>query len=195
MTDFEADETVAPLKQATITPVVSKTDRFLTMTGVAMAVAAAMFPWYVFLNAEKFGVRPADWTRTRDLPEGPGRNVFTVSPLALVDRDDEGAEQVQRPQQPAGEPPIDEIITATVPTLGRELSRAPSGPASQPFPGQQGFRLLHVANGRALIESTTGMFLVRVGSILPDDSRVATIEQREGKWVIVTSAGAVYENQ
>ncbi len=36
------------------------------------------------------------------------------------------------------------------------------------------------------------MYVVRVGSILPDNSRLATIEQREGKWVIVTSTGDVY---
>jgi len=187
MTDFDADESVAPLKAAKAVSTGSRIDRLLTMTGIAMAVAAAMFPWYVFLNAEKFGVRPADWTRTRDLPEGPGREVFSVSPLALVDKDDAGEAQVP--------PPVDEIITATVPTLGRERPDAPSRQISQPFPGQQGFRLLHVANGRALIESSTGMFLVRVGSILPDESRVATIERRDGKWAIVTSAGEIYENQ
>jgi hypothetical protein len=38
------------------------------------------------------------------------------------------------------------------------------------------------------------MYLVRVGSILPDNSRVATLEQRDGKWVIVTSAGDVVQN-
>ncbi len=37
------------------------------------------------------------------------------------------------------------------------------------------------------------MYVVRVGSILPDDSKLASIEQRDGKWVIVTSGGAVYQ--
>jgi hypothetical protein len=49
-----------------------------------------------------------------------------------------------------------------------------------------------VSNGRALIEDPSGMYVVRVGSILPDESRLATIEQRDGKWVIVTSNGDVY---
>ena len=60
--------------------------------------------------------------------------------------------------------------------------------------GKAGFRLLHVANGRALIEDKAGMYLVRIGSILPDNSRVATLEQRDGKWVIVTSTGDIYQN-
>jgi hypothetical protein len=85
-------------------------------------------------------------------------------------------------------------VTATVPTLGREQPEGLETQASQPFPGKSGFRLLHVANGRALIEDKAGMYLVRVGSILPDNSRVATLEQRDGKWVIVTSAGDVVQN-
>ena len=46
----------------------------------------------------------------------------------------------------------------------------------QPFPATSGFRLLHVANGRALIEDCSGMYIVRIGSILPDNSRLATLE-------------------
>jgi hypothetical protein len=162
-------------------------DRVLALTGIALACGAAFFPWYVFFNEEKFGIRVADWERTRDLPEGPGRNVFSVSPLALVDRDDEGGNG-------EGNPQVDEIVTATVPTLGIERPEGLEPQSSQPFPGKSGFRLLHVANGRALIEDKAGMYLVRVGSILPDNSRVATLEQRDGKWVIVTSAGDVVRN-
>ncbi len=109
-----------------------------------------------------------------------------MSPLALVDRDDEGGDG-----QPAN---VDQIITATVPTLGLEPPEPLETPGAQPFPGKSGFRLLHVANGRALIEDKAGMYLVRVGSILPDNSRVATLEQRDGKWVIVTSAGDIVQN-
>jgi hypothetical protein len=35
------------------------------------------------------------------------------------------------------------------------------------------------------------MYIVRVGSVLPDNSRLATMEKRDGKWVIVTSTGEV----
>ena len=186
MTDYDADETVAPPKprapRRTLT-----TDRILGATGVALACAAAFFPWYVFFNEEKFGVRVADLERTRDLPEGPGRNVFSVSPLAMVDKDDDGGDGATGTQ-------VDPLTTATVSKLGAEKTAADEMPQAQPFPGRSGFRLLHVANGRALIEDSSGMFMVRVGSILPDNSRVATLEQRDGKWVIVTSTGEVYEN-
>ena len=73
MTDFDADEPVAPPKPPRQRRRVSTTDRVLGLTGVALACAAAFFPWYVFFNEEKFGIRVADWGRTRDLPEGPGR--------------------------------------------------------------------------------------------------------------------------
>lgn len=38
------------------------------------------------------------------------------------------------------------------------------------------------------------MYVVRIGSILPDESRLATLEQRDGKWVIITSKGEIYKN-
>ena len=44
-----------------------------------------------------------------------------------------------------------------------------------------------------MVEDDTGMFLVQRGSIRPDNSRVAAIEQRSGKWVIVTTAEHVIE--
>jgi hypothetical protein len=188
VTEIEADEPVAPLRPAPQERGrISLTDRILGATGVALACAAAFFPWYVFFNEEKFGVRVANWERTRDLPEGPGRNVFSVSPLALVDKDDDGT-----PGETGAQ--VDPLVTATVSKLGEEKLKGPENPEAQPFPGRSGFRLLHVANGRALIEDTSGMYMVRVGSILPDNSRVATLEQRDGKWVIVTSTGEVYEN-
>ncbi len=186
MTDFDADEPVAPLRPVLKRRRIPTIDRVLALAGIALASGAAFFPWYVFLNEEKFGIRVAEWERTRDLPEGPGREVFSVSPLALVDRDDEGGGGQAEP--------VDQIVTATVPTLGLAPPENPATASSQPFPGKSGFRLLHVANGRALIEDKAGMYLVRVGSILPDNSRVATLEQRDGKWVIVTSTGEVVQN-
>lgn len=162
-------------------------DRILAGTGITLACAAAVFPWYVFFNEEKFGIRIAEWEHTRDLPEGPGRNVMSVSPLAMIDKDDDG------PALEDGKG-VDDVVTATVSQLGKEEGGEGSL-EGQPFPGRSGFRLLHVANGRALIEDGSGMFMVRIGSVLPDNSKVATLEMRDGKWVIVTSKGDIYENR
>jgi hypothetical protein len=162
-------------------------DRIVAATGIALAAASAFFPWYVFLNEDKFGISVVPMDRTRDLPEGPGRNVFSVSPLALIDNDD------NHTPSPLLDP-VDNLTTATVSSLGAERPRDEPGALQQPLPGKNTFRLMHVANGRALIEDSTGMYMVRVGSILPDNSKLATIEQRDGRWVIVTSNGEIYRD-
>ncbi len=186
VTDNDADVPVAPTRPAAKKKF-SLSDRLLAAAGVGLACAAAFFPWYVFFNEDKFGMHVAAIEHTRDLPEAAPRNVFSVSPLAMVDKDNDGTKL-----QP--ETPVDPLVTATVSKLGAEKEALEGAAADQPFPGGTAFRLLHVANGRALIEDSSGMYLVRVGSILPDNSRVATLEQREGKWVIVTSVGEVYSH-
>ena len=42
-----------------------------------------------------------------------------------------------------------------------------------------------------MIEDEAGLWVVQTGSTLPDSSRVASIEQRNGKWVLVTSTDRV----
>ena len=54
------------------------------------------------------------------------------------------------------------------------------------------FRLLHVSNGRALIEDGSGMYMVRIGSTMPDNTQLTKIEQRDGEWLIETSSGRTY---
>lgn len=160
-------------------------DRALAITGFMLATAAAFFPWYVFFNQESFGIAPMGYGETRNLPEIPGRSVVNVSPLAIPDEKDGAAE-------PSA---FDPITTASVSKLGDEASGAPlvEMDPDKTFPGKPRYRLLHVANGRALIEDRSGMYIVRIGSVLPDNSRLATLEQRSGKWVIVTSNGEVIE--
>ena len=63
----------------------------------------------------------------------------------------------------------------------------------QPFPtAPRNFRLLKVIKDQAMIEDATGIFVVRKGDVLPDRTKVATLEQRDGKWVLVTDAGAAF---
>lgn len=181
VTDFDADQTVQPLKRS-VTRRYSLSDKLIAGSGVLLAALAAFFPWYVFLNPDKFSI-PVLWEgSTRDLPERPGKDVMSVSPAAMVDNDDEPALDGADP-----------IATATTPGLGKEKSLGVPVETGldQPLPVATGFRLMHVANGRALIEDARGMYIVRVGSILPDNSRLATLEQRDGVWVIVTSNGDV----
>ncbi|MEM5471532.1 flagellar protein [Hoeflea sp. AS60] len=161
-------------------------DRVLAITGFMLATAAAFFPWYVFFNQESFGIAPMGYTETRDLPEVGGRSFVNVSPLAIPDERDGAAE-------PSA---FDPIITATVPGQSEGTSTAPGAATIDPnttFPGKPRYKLLHVANGRALIEDRSGMYIVRIGSVLPDNSRLATLEKRDGQWVIITSNGEVIQ--
>jgi len=161
-------------------------DRVLAVTGFVLATAAAFFPWYVFFNQESFGIAPMGYTETRDLPETGGRSFVNVSPLAIPDEKDGTAE-------PSA---FDPITTATVSSEGEGASGAPGLASVDPnktFPGKPRYKLLHVANGRALIEDRSGMYIVRIGSVLPDNSRLATLEKRDGQWVIITSNGEVIQ--
>lgn len=161
-------------------------DRVLAASGFLLATAAAFFPWYVFFNQDSFGIAPMGYTDTRDLPETRGRSLVSVSPLAIPDEKDGTAE-------PSA---FDPITTATVSGLGEEMKGAPPLANVDPnstFPGKPRYKLLHVANGRALIEDKSGMYIVRIGSVLPDNSRLATLEKRDGQWVIVTSNGEVIQ--
>ncbi|WP_331375045.1 flagellar protein [Sinorhizobium chiapasense] len=161
-------------------------DKFLAAIGLAMAAFATFFPWYAFLHQDEFSM-PRLWQgTTRDLPESPGRDVPSVSPLAMADMDSDTAAAVDR------------LTTATVPGLGDAPDHGPPDPEAgmdQPLPGQSEFRLMHVVNGRALIEDASGLYIVRVGSILPDNSRLATFQERNGRWVMITSRGEIYEEQ
>ncbi|MCJ7997063.1 flagellar protein [Rhizobium cremeum] len=161
-------------------------DRWLTGGIMAIAAAAAAFPWYVFFNQDKFGVSVAGWESLRDLPQGRGRGG-----VAIGDPSEERLNAENRSDLPAGVN-VDPLTTATVSRLGPEGAGDGDSRETQPFPGGSDLRLLHVANGRALIEDKTGIFIVQIGSILPDNSRLAAFRQREGKWEIVTSTGAVY---
>lgn len=185
MTDFDADQPVQPIRRPAGGGY-STGDKIIVGSGVLLAAMAAFFPWYVFLNPGKFSV-PALWEgSTRNLPETAAKEVKNVSPAAMVDDDDEPS---------LGG--VDPLATATVPGLGKErtLGVPIETGLDQPLPVATGFRLMHVANGRALIEDARGMYIVRVGSILPDNSRLATLEQRNGNWVIVTSNGDVIERR
>ncbi|WP_105381461.1 flagellar protein [Neorhizobium alkalisoli] len=177
------DEALPPLKAAKSSSRLG--DKVLIAVGVALAAASASFPWYVFFNEEKFGIRTTELGRTRDLPPGVGRPVVNVSPLAMTDSSKE--------DWPTPPEPMDALTTATTSSVGEARDRG-AFREEQPFPGKSGFKLLHVANGRALIEDGAGMYMVRVGSILPDNSKLATLEQRDGKWVIITSNGQVYQD-
>ncbi|MCO6187129.1 flagellar protein [Rhizobium sp. L1K21] len=182
MTDLDADEPVPPIRRNRGRDV-QKSDLILSIAGVAMAAFAAFFPWYVFFNRGDFEVRGNGGHMVRDLPEAPFRNVVSVSPIASIDNDDKTASPDS----------VDQVTTATVPEETSALAREPHEPEAlnQPLPGGASFKLLHATSGQALIQDSTGMYIVGVGDVLPDNSRLSTIENRDGNWALITSNGEV----
>lgn len=152
-------------------------DNAIIAGGIGLAAFAGLFPWYVFLHQDEFGVQPMTYQSGREMADWPSRSILSASQLAIIGEEGEAA----------GE--FDPLATATVP---EEKPEPEEDALDQPFPASSSpFRLLHVANGRALIENRSGMYLVRIGSVLPDNSRLARLEKQDGEWVIVTSEGDV----
>lgn len=155
-------------------------DVTLAALGVTLGLTCALFPWYIFFNQEKFGVREFTFS---------GGNLGRATPsMAYVPQP--VGKPFARSEMPKME--LDFFPTATLPS---DQERPRALPASeQPFPSDRvNFRLVHVANGRAMIEDSDGLWVVQRGSQLPDASRVAAIEQRDGRWVLVTTHDKIVE--
>jgi hypothetical protein len=156
-------------------------DMAIVAGGLALAAGCAVFPWYVFFNQEQFGIQAMNFA---------GNDAAATMPDDLA----YAPERVRRQLNP-GEIPmlsLDLLSTGTLPKGGLGGREPPL--EDQPFPGEKPkveFSLIHVANGRAMIEDAYGLWVVQKGSLLPDDSKVASIEKRDGGWVIVTDGKRV----
>ena len=158
-----------------------RSDFVMAVSGVMLGLICALFPWYIFFNPEQFGVQGIKFG-------GRGENAGRL----VVAPDGRGTDPMPG-QAEALEPNLDMSFTATLQSRPLAPEQAP-GIEEQPFPLEAvAFRLVHVANGRAMIEDNTGLWVVQQGSTLPDSSRVKSIEQRAGKWVLVTNTDRVLE--
>lgn len=159
-----------------------RSDITLAALGVTLGLTAAIFPWYVFFNQDKFGVRAMRFMGQEGQTRMPGDLPF---PTEIV------ARPVERGEIPLLE--LDTISTGNIPDEEQPLASLPLD--QQPFPGEEQqrprFEIVHIENGRAMIADEAGLWLVQVGSRLPDSSVVASIERRDGAWVVVTSDNAV----
>ena len=151
-------------------------DLTVAALGITLGLLCATFPWYIFLNPEKFG---AEGTAFRIVP-GLGTGRATVSPP--VPRRGLSKENAELPAD------LDLFATGTAPE-----EEKPRAPAEQPFPDAPPpvFRVIHVENGRAMIADDSGLYVVGRGDKLPDGSRVTGFEEREGVPVVTTSDNRV----
>ena len=154
-----------------------RSDIVFAALGITLGLICALFPWYIFFNQDQFGVQAIKFG-------GSGTNAGRVS----------GGSQMENSGQPLTAndvPDVDLFATGTL--QDPEDETQPPGVDEQPFPADPKFRMVHVANGRAMIEDDAGLWIVQRGSKLPDTSVVSSIEQRGGKWVMVTSTDQVIE--
>lgn len=162
---------------------VSRSDATMAGLGVALAFVCALFPWYIFFNQDQFGIRALKFqgNHSRDMPSSLAAQPSLVGqPMTVED-------------MPAMD--LDIFATATF-SSGNDDGPDAVPLSEQPFPPDLiEYRLVHVANGRAMIEDEEGLWVVQQGSLLPDASRVASIEQRDGRWVILTTNDRVVEMQ
>ncbi|TJW11633.1 MAG: hypothetical protein E5W82_17955 [Mesorhizobium sp.] len=154
-----------------------RSDFVIAALGITLGLICALFPWYIFFNQEQFGVQAIKFG-------GSGSNAGRVA----------GGSQLQNADAPltANDVPVVDLFATGTLQDPEDPSQAP-GVDQQPFPVDARFRMVHVANGRAMIEDDAGLWIVQRGSLLPDSSRVSAIEQRGGKWVLVTSSDQVIE--
>jgi hypothetical protein len=156
-----------------------RSDIMTAALGLTLGLICALFPWYIFFNQDQFGIRAMRF-------QGSGPQDVPTS-MAL------SPERVGAPMQLDDFQPMGLDLFATG-TTGDDVHTVSPDAAKQPFPEPTiAFKLVHVANGRAMIADDAGLFVVQRGSILPDNSRVASIEMRSGKWVLVTSRDRVLE--
>lgn len=157
-------------------------DIIIAFLGIGLGLGCAMFPWYIFFNQEKFGIRAMEFSGGGVAPDGP---IYLGSQ----------GERIGAPITADEIPPMKLDLFATGTTAkAEEEGEQTQSVVEQPFPEPNiDFRLVFVANGRAMIADDAGVFMVQRGSMLPDNSHVAKIEQRSGKWVLVTSENRVVE--
>ncbi|HEY4193232.1 MAG TPA: hypothetical protein VGM46_11360 [Mesorhizobium sp.] len=156
-----------------------RSDLVVAALGITLGLICAMFPWYIFYNQVQFHTHGF---RLGGNGERSGRIVTSAEPRG----DAAPLSEKDLPMQK-----LDLFATGTPAESRQDPAKTP-GLDEQPFPaGNDDFRLVHVANGRAMIEDDAGVWIVQAGSTLPDNSRVTSIEKRAGKWVLVTSKNQV----
>lgn len=167
----QGDRTVKPLKKR------DASDITIAGLGLALGLTCALFPWYIFFNQDKFGIREFSFdgrgaaaSRTAGYQPDLFGKPFADSDVPQLN--------------------VDLFPTATLASSSIPMRAIPQ--SEQPHPEDRiAYRLMHVANGRAMIEDEDGLWVVQRGSYLPDGSRVATIERRKDEWVLVTTLDRV----
>lgn len=165
-------------------------DVLLTIAGLCLAASSAFLPWYVFLNQEKFAVERLAYNQeSSGSGSWSGRIVVNEKPAAFEGNGATDRALINLTPDLITTASIEQDDALVASSEDPEPSLETTGSIGQPFPGVRPYKLVHVANGRALIEDESGMYVVREGSVLPDNSVLSTLEQTPNGWVAITSEG------
>jgi hypothetical protein len=129
----------------------------------------------------------------------------TSTRLDRTDKDigtrmDRLAERMERVEKQVSSPAPVSAIPKNTTAVTRHAPESAAGPAPKAVPkveaadvekAVRGYVLREVFRGGALVESRYGVMEVFPGAQLPGAGRVRSVEKRDGRWVVVTTAGLI----
>jgi hypothetical protein len=117
-----------------------------------------------------------------------------AEPGAKVAKLNEAVEKLRAAQQTAATSGAAEVTGSIGPVAAAPATDpkpADPKPAVARLPTLQGWLLLEVGNGAALIEGRHGIYEVSAGNAVPGLGRIDAIRRQDGRWVVVTTKGLI----
>jgi hypothetical protein len=117
-----------------------------------------------------------------------------AEPGAKVAKLSEAVEKLRVAQQTATTSAAAEVTGSIGPVAAApaaDSKPADPKPAVARLPTLQGWLLLEVGNGAALIEGRRGIYEVSAGNAVPGLGRIDAIRRQDGRWVVVTTKGLI----
>jgi hypothetical protein len=117
-----------------------------------------------------------------------------AEPGAKVARLSEAVDKLRVAQQTATASGAAEITGSIGPVAAApatDIKPTDPKPAVARLPTLEGWLLLEVGNGAALIEGRHGIYEVSAGNAVPGLGRIDAIRRQDGRWVVVTTKGLI----
>jgi hypothetical protein len=170
-------------------------DLALAGTGVAMAAGSVVFAGYMLTQADH-GPKVNGMQYLAIFAKPNGASHPSSSHPMVIDAPGPAPAPAQAGAPVAAAPPAPSPTAAAPPHVaGDGLDMAPTGSiahgaASAPAPTPESFRILAVEPGIAWLSNGSEIRVVKPGDVAPGLGRVASIEKRDGRWLLVGDSGA-----